>query len=154
MCSRLRTARFMWTKISPYLGNARRTVGGGSIARDCAHYSTRLGRRYLFQKSLEESGASQMMLDGRGAFSGSWVDPQGSSTELARFCQEMEFDADAEGLMLMTRAGFDPDFLPALHHLMAARSGQEGGNSLDPSHPGWGERDERLQKFMGGGPGI
>ncbi len=129
------------------------TRGGlwaAALSHEIAHTIQRdWARRYLFQKSLEESGASQMMLDGRGAFSGSWVDPQGSSTELARFCQEMEFDADAEGLMLMTRAGFDPDFLPALHHLMAARSGQEGGNSLDPSHPGWGERDERLQKIYG-----
>jgi hypothetical protein len=50
--------------------------------------------------------------------------------------------------MLMTRAGFDPDFVPALHHLIAARPGQSDGNIFDPSHPRWGERDQRLQKFF------
>jgi hypothetical protein len=127
---------------------SRGGLWAAALSHEISHTIRRdWARRYLFQKSLQESGASQMMLDGTGAFSGSWVDPQGASTELVRFCQTMEFDADAEGLMLMTRAGFDPDFLPALHHLMAARPGLEDGNSLDPSHPGWDERDERLQKI-------
>jgi Zn-dependent protease with chaperone function len=127
---------------------SRAGLWAAALSHEISHTIRRdWARRYLFQKALEESGASQITLDGTGAFSGSWVDPQGASTELARFCQTMEFEADAEGLMLMTRAGFDPDFLPALHHLMAARPGQEHGNSLDPSHPGWDERDERLQKI-------
>jgi predicted Zn-dependent protease len=40
----------------------------------------------------------------------------------------MELQADAEGLKLMTRAGFDPDFVPALHHLLAAQPGQSDEN--------------------------
>ncbi len=127
---------------------SRGGIWAAALSHEISHTIRRdWARRYLFQKSLEEASASQIMLDGAGALSGSWVDPQGASTELARFCQNMEFDADAEGLMLMTRAGFDPDFLPALHHLMAAPAGQEDGNSLDPSHPRWDERDKRLQKF-------
>ena len=103
-------------------------------------------RRYLFQKSLQEAGAAQMNLGEAATFSGSWIDAQGVATQLSSFCQSMEFEADAEGLRLMTRAGFDPDFVPALHHLLAAWPGQFQGNSFDPSHPSWDERDLRLQK--------
>jgi len=104
-------------------------------------------RRYLFQKSLDEAKGSQIMLGDGTLFSGSWMDARGASNLLANFCQTMELEADAESLMLMTRAGFDPDFIPALHHLLAAQPGQSDGNPFDPSHPRWDERDQRLQKL-------
>ena len=87
------------------------------------------------------------MLGDGTLFSGSWMDARGASNLLANFCQTMELEADAESLMLMTRAGFDPDFIPALHHLLAAQPGQSDGNPFDPSHPRWDERDQRLQKL-------
>lgn len=119
-----------------------------ALSHEISHIVRRdWARRYLFQKSLKEAGASQITLGDAGAFSGSWVDSRGASNELANFCQTMELDADAEGLMLMTRAGFDPDFVPALHHLIEAQPGQAEGNIFDPSHPRWDEREQRLQKL-------
>jgi len=104
-------------------------------------------RRYLFQKSLEESGGSQIVLGEAGGFSDSWIDPRAASNLFASFCQSMELEADAESLRLMTRAGFHPDFVPAMHHLLEAQRRQSDGKLVDPSHPGWDERDQRLQKL-------
>jgi len=119
-----------------------------ALSHEISHIIRRdWARRYLFQKWLEEAGASQITLGDAGALSGSWVDARGASSQLARFCQDMELQADAEGLKLMTRAGFDPDFVPALHHLLAAQPGQSDENFFDPSHPGWNEREQRLQKL-------
>lgn len=119
-----------------------------ALSHEISHIIRRdWARRYLFQKSLAEGGASQIVLGDVGAFSGSWVDARGSSSQLASFCQTMELEADAEGLMLMARAGFHPDFVPALHKVLQAQPGQFDGRLLDPSHPRWDERDENLRKL-------
>jgi Zn-dependent protease with chaperone function len=119
-----------------------------ALSHEISHIVRRdWARRYLFQKSLEEAGASQIMLGDASASSGSWVDAHSASSQLASFCQTMELEADAEGLMLMTRAGFDPDFVPALHHLLEAQPRQSDEKFFDPSHPTWDDRDRRLQKL-------
>ena len=126
----------------------RAGLWAAALSHEISHIVRRdWARRYLYQKSLEEASGSQITLGDAGALSGSWVDARGASTLLASFCQTMELEADSEGLKLMTRAGFDPDFVPALHHLLEGQSGQLDGNSLDPSHPRWDERDQRLQKL-------
>jgi len=118
------------------------------LAHEISHIVRRdWARRYLFQKSLEEAGAWQITLGDAGALSGSWVDASGASSQFASFCQTMELEADAEGLKLMTRAGFHPDFVPALHHLLEAQPRQADGKLLDSSHPRWHERDQTLQKL-------
>jgi putative metalloprotease len=119
-----------------------------ALSHEIAHVVRRdWARRYLFQKALEEGSASQIVLGDVGAFSGSWVDARGSASQLASFCQTMELEADAEGLMLMARAGFHPDFVPALHKVLQAQPGQFDGRFLDPSHPRWDERDESLRRL-------
>jgi hypothetical protein len=47
----------------------------------------------------------------------------------------------------MTRAGFHPDFVPALHHLIEAQPRQSDARLLDSLHPRWRERDQKLQKL-------
>jgi len=106
-------------------------------------------RRYLFKKKVEEGGAFQIMLGDAGAFASTWVDAQAASIQFAKFCQALELQADADGLSLMTSAGFHPDFLPALHHLIEAQPTQSIAN-LDPLHPSWGEREQNLQKLYAG----
>jgi peptidase M48-like protein len=107
-------------------------------------------RRYLFKKALEQGGAFQIMLGDAGAFPSTWVDGHEASFQFARFCQALELQADADGLFLMTSAGFHPDFVPALHHLIEAQPIQSIGKGLDPLHPNWGERDQNLQKLYAG----
>jgi Zn-dependent protease with chaperone function len=142
---------FVDEDFAQFLGS-RAGLWAAALSHEISHIVGRdWARRYLFQKSLAAAGASQITLgDGSvhsGAFSSSWVDAQDASSRLASFCQSMELEADAEGLRLMTRAGFDPDFVPALHHLLEAQPKQADARILDPSHPRWDERDQKLQKL-------
>jgi hypothetical protein len=124
-------------------------MGGGSLSHEISHVVHRdWARRYLLQKSLAQAQGSQIIIGDTSVIAGSWVDARGASQQLSDSCQTMELEADAEGLMLMTRAGFDPDFVPALHHLIEARFGQSDGSIIDPTHPRWDERDQRLQKLI------
>jgi hypothetical protein len=58
----------------------------------------------------------------------------------------MEVDADREGLMLMAKAGYHPDFVPALHHLLHAQAPHIRAASLYAMHPCWEERDRALSR--------
>ena len=118
-----------------------------ALSHEISHVVRRdWARRYLFQQALQAAGASQIML-GDGGSSGSWVDPRAASEEFASFCRATELEADAAGLMLMIRAGFHPDFVPALHHLIEAQPRQSDAKQLDSSHPHWEERDQKLLKL-------
>lgn len=119
-----------------------------ALSHEIAHVVRRdWARRYLFEKSLQQSQSLQMTLGDPGA-SGSWRDARGSADLLARFLQNMELEADAQSLLLMAHAGFHPDFVPALHHLLQAQPGQFDQRIFDPSHPRWDDRDQKLQKLF------
>ena len=47
--------------------------------------------------------------------------------------------------MIMARAGYHPDFVPALHHLLQARASSTA--SIYSMHPGWDTRDRQAQRF-------
>ncbi len=114
------------------------------LSHEIAHVVRRdWARRYLYQKSLETSSAPAIVLGDPGLPSVSWADSRKASEELARFCRQLEIDADREGLTLMARAGYHPDFVPALHHLLHAQAGAAPA-SLYAMHPCWEERDREL----------
>jgi hypothetical protein len=126
----------------------RAGLWAAALSHEISHIVRRdWARRYLFQKALYEAAGSQIALGDTGVAADSWIDARGASGQLASFCQTMELDADAEGLILMTRAGFDPDFVPALHHLLEGQPEHSDEKSFDPSHPSWDEREQRLQKL-------
>lgn len=119
------------------------------LSHEIAHVVRRdWARRYLYQKSLESGGAATIVLGDPGLPAASWTDSQESSEKLGRFCRQMEVEADREGLMLMARAGYHPDFVPALHHLLHAQgSGATTASlSLYAMHPCWEERDRELSR--------
>jgi hypothetical protein len=102
-------------------------------------------RRYLFQQSLQRSVTAQLVVGEAGITSGSWTDPRSSESLLANFSHDLEFEADAEGLMLMARAGFHRDFMPALYHKLQAQPLQLDPRLHDASHPEWDNRAEKLR---------
>jgi hypothetical protein len=53
----------------------------------------------------------------------------------------LELEADAESLMLMAPAGYHPDFVPALHHLLEAQDPRPALISPYSMHPRWATRD-------------
>ena len=116
------------------------------LSHEVAHVIRRdWERRDLYQKSLENSRAGNIVLGDPGLPSASWSDSEKASADLGRFCRQMELDADREGLMLMSRAGYHPDFVPALHHMLHARGGSDNASIYD-MHPCWEERDQELSR--------
>ena len=115
------------------------------LSHEIAHVLRRdWARRYLYQKSLENDGASVALGD-PGVPSASWKDAGKASQDLGEFCRRLEVDADRDGLMLMARAGYHPDFVPALHHLLHA-AGSKSATSLYAMHPCWEQRDHELSR--------
>ncbi|MFZ1011516.1 MAG: M48 family metalloprotease [Candidatus Sulfotelmatobacter sp.] len=117
------------------------------LSHEVAHIVRRdWARRYLYQKSLESSGAAAIVMGDPGQPSASWIDSEKASENLGRFCRQMEVEADREGLMLMVRAGYHPAFVPALHHLLHAQGSGATAVSLYAMHPCWEERDRELSR--------
>jgi hypothetical protein len=103
-------------------------------------------RRYLYEKSLREGAGVAVVLGDPGLSSAAYTDSTRASEDLARFCRQLELDADLESLMLMARAGYHPDFVPALHHLLHAQSAGSSEPSILAMHPCWEERDRELDR--------
>jgi len=117
------------------------------LSHEMAHIVRRdWARRYLYQKSLENGGSAAIVLGDPSLPSASWSDSEKASEDMARFCRRLEVEADRESLMLMARAGYHPDFVPALHHLLHARAPDTPAAALYAKHPCWEERDRELSR--------
>jgi hypothetical protein len=117
------------------------------LSHEIAHIVRRdWARRYLYQKYLENNGGAGMVLGDPSLPSGSWRDSERASADMGRFGRQMEMEADREGLMMMARAGYHPDFVPALHHLLHARGLGTNKASIYAMHPCWEERDQELTR--------
>jgi len=117
------------------------------LSHEIAHVVRRdWARRYLFEKYLASGGGSIILGDSGLPPAGTFSDSEKASADFGRFCQRMELEADREGLMLMARAGYHPDFVPALHHLLHARENVPNNASVYAMHPCWEERDHELSR--------
>ena len=116
------------------------------LSHEMAHVTRRdWARRYLYQKYLERGGGARIVLGDPGLPTDTWFDSEKASADMGRFCRQLELLADHDGLMMMARAGYHPDFVPSLHHLLHAQ-GVAGSKSLYASHPCWEERDQELTR--------
>jgi len=114
------------------------------LSHEIAHVVRRdWARRYLFEKEMEGAGGT-IVLGDPGLMSVEWTDSGKASAEMGNFCRQMEIDADRDGLSLMAKAGYHPDFVPALHHLLHARGSGSRNASVNAMHPCWEERDREL----------
>jgi peptidase M48-like protein len=117
------------------------------LSHEIAHVVRRdWARRYLYQKSLQNGGGASIVLGDPGLPSASWENSEKASADMARFCRRLEEEADHDGLMLMARAGYHPDFVPALHHLLHAQGADSPVGGLYAMHPCWEERDRELKR--------
>ena len=115
------------------------------LSHEVAHVQRRdWARRYLYEKYLESGKDGSIVLGDPALPSASWSDSEKASADLGRFCRQMELEADQEGLMLMARAGYHPDFVPALHHLLHAHAKGPDTVSIYAMHPCWEQRDQEL----------
>ena len=134
-----------------YVESGLAQLAGGStglwaaiLSHEIAHVVRRdWARRYLYEKSLENGSSATIVLGDPSMPFSSWTDSAKASEELAEFCRRMEVEADREGLMLMARAGYHPDFVPALHHLLHAQRADATAPE-HAMHPCMEERDREL----------
>ena len=116
------------------------------LSHEIAHVVRRdWARRYLYQKYLERGGGTRIVLGDPGLPTDTWFDSEKASADMGRFCRQLELIADRDGLIMMARAGYHPDFVPSLHHLLHAQ-GVAGSKSLYAMHPCWEERDQELTR--------
>src|SRR2546430_7932761 len=61
-----------------------------------------------------------------------------------KLSRDLEHDADIQGMMLMAREGYHPDYVFALHHILRATTGEQSHfAAFFSSHPRWETRDQR-----------
>lgn len=62
----------------------------------------------------------------------------------AKLSRNLEHDADIQGMMLMAREGYHPDYVFSLHHLLRAATGEQSKfAAFFSTHPRWETRDQR-----------
>ena len=129
------------------LAGASTGLWAAILSHEIAHVIRRdWARRDLFEKTLRNSSGTNIVLGDPGVTAPVWSSSEKASADLGRFCRRMEVEADREALGLMARAGYHPDFMPALHHLLQAKTGHEKGPSPYAMHPCWEERDHELRQ--------
>ena len=129
------------------LAGSRAGLWAAILSHEIAHIVRRdWARRYRYQKYLESGGGAGLVLGDPSLPSTSWQDSERASADMGRFGRQMEVEADREGLMMMARAGYHPDFVPALHHLLHARGLGTKQASIYAMHPCWEERDQELTR--------
>lgn len=126
------------------LAGANRGLWAAILSHEIIHVIRRdWARRYLYEKSLRANGGS-LVLGAPGSGAGAWTDSQYASEAFARACRQLEVEADAEGMMLMAHAGYHPNFVAALHHLLQAQLGGRVLHAEYAMHPRWDIRDHEL----------
>lgn len=64
-----------------------------------------------------------------------------------KLSRDLEHDADAQGMLLMARAGYHPDYVFAMHHLMRLATGEQSKfGAFFSDHPRWETRDQRSDR--------
>jgi hypothetical protein len=136
-------------KLATFLGN-NRGLWAALLSHEIAHVARRhwLQRQSYESKLKEHPPSLGMALNGMdsrwrmAAFDQQMEVP----TSLSNFSHELEFEADNEGMMLMARTGFHPDFELALHHLMESNFAEVSSSTTSSTHPRWASRDRNDQK--------
>ncbi len=70
-----------------------------------------------------------------------------SRLALKKAQRDFEHQADQQGMLLMARAGYHPDYVFALHHLLLMDTGEQSKfTAFFSDHPRWETRDQRDDK--------
>ncbi len=66
-----------------------------------------------------------------------------------KLSRDLEHDADVQGMLLMARAGYHPDYVFALHHLLRANTGEQSKfTAFFSDHPRWATRDQKEDRVF------
>jgi hypothetical protein len=122
-----------------------------ALSHETAHVFRRhTVRKYLYALYVAQLREYYRQLALRGDKSANWSLVAlniAAPIAQAKLSRDMEHDADIQGMMLMARAGYHPDFVFALHHLVRLRSGDQSHlAAFFSGHPRWETRDQRDDK--------
>jgi hypothetical protein len=122
------------------------------LAHEIAHVARRHGiRKYLFHQYVEEQVRYWQMRARLGDRGAGWtalaVRIAGNLAE-KKLSRDLEHDADMQGMLLMARAGYHPDYAFAMHHLLRMNSSERSkvGTFFFSDHPRWESRDQRTER--------
>jgi Zn-dependent protease with chaperone function len=140
-----------YTGISRLLGS-NRGLWAAVLAHEMAHVARRHAvRKYLFHEYIEEQVRYWQLRAQLGDKYAGWtalaVRVAGKLAE-KKLSRDLESDADKQGMLLMVRAGYHPDYVFAMHHLLRINSGEQSkvGTFFFSDHPRWETRDQRTER--------
>jgi Peptidase family M48 len=144
-------------EVEAYTGIARllgtdRGLWAAVLAHEIAHVERRHGiRKYLFHQYVEEQVQYWQLRARLGDKGAGWtalgVRIAGNLAE-KKLSRDLEHDADMQGMLLMARAGYHPDYVFAMHHLLRMSSPERSkvGTFFFSDHPRWESRDQRTER--------
>ena len=122
------------------------------LSHEIAHIARRHSlRKYLFERQVLKElqsyenappviGDAQFQM----AVLGAQIDAPAS---ISKFTRDLEYEADCDGMMLMARTGYHPDFAFAVRHLLrASTEDRSDSEEISLTHPLWSSRDQRSHK--------
>jgi hypothetical protein len=136
MASLLRTNQGLWAAV---------------LSHEVAHTARRHAiREYQYRLYVAQQEAYWRARAAAGDKSANWallgltISANIGEKKLSR---DLEHDADITGMMLMARAGYHPDNVFALHHLLRLETGDQSKfTAFFSTHPRWATRDQRDDK--------
>ena len=144
-------------EVEAYTGIARllgtdRGLWAAVLAHEVAHVARRHWiRKYLFHAYVEEQVRYWQVRARLGDRGAGWtalaVRIAGNLAE-KKLSRDLEHDADMQGMLLMARAGYHPDYAFAMHHLLRMNSPERSrvGTFFLSDHPRWESRDQRTER--------
>jgi predicted Zn-dependent protease len=130
---------------------ANRGLWAAVLSHEVAHVARRHGiRQYLYHEYIQQQIRYWQMRSYYGDKSAGWtvlaLRISGAIAE-KKLSRDLEHDADAQGMLLMARAGYHPDYVFAMHHLLRINGGEQSKfGAFFSGHPRWETRDQRTEK--------
>jgi hypothetical protein len=143
-------------EVAAYQGLAKligtdRGLWAAVLSHEVAHVERRHAvRKALYRLYLQRQIEYYRMRQRYGDKSAGWtvlaLQVAGTIAE-KKLSRDLEHDADSQGMLLMARAGYHPDYVFAMHHLMRLASGEQSKfGAFFSDHPRWETRDQRSER--------
>jgi hypothetical protein len=140
-----------FTGLSRLIGT-NRGLWAAVLSHEIGHVARRhAAKKYLFHRYVQEQVRYWQMRAQMGDRGAAWaalgVQVAGNLAE-KKLSRDMEHDADIQGMLLMARAGYHPDYSFAMHHLLRMGDPERSriGTFFFSDHPRWETRDQRTDR--------
>ena len=134
------------------LVGADRGLWAAVLSHEIAHVERRhIVREVLYHQYIQQQIEYYKLRARLGDRSAGWT---AAALQIAgaiaekKLSRDLEHDADSQGMLLMARAGYHPDYVFAMHHLMRLSTAERSkiGTFFLSDHPRWETRDQRTER--------